>query len=718
MYWKGDCMKIDLHCHTLKVKSGDPDTRNVSVDVFAKKVANADVKIVAITNHNKFDYEQYKLLKNRVEGYCDVWPGIELDAYGDVTKKNKPVKFHIIIVANPDNVEEFSVVVDNMLNGKDVNSFSVHINEICSCFKNQNVLYIPHYMGKTPAIPDDDLELLKELVGDETRVFTETTESSIGVLVNHDYHALVGSDVKDWQNYEDSMFSDLRLPVSTFEQFCLLSKRDKVVIDTILNKKTSYEYYAKPHSEVSVKLKLFEDINIIFGQKGTGKSEIVSSLYEGFLNDGFKCVKYVGTQKEDGFKKIINTSDMKRDSGILNVATCEEDFIFLTEWTEPSITLFSTYIKWFKTRNDNTNKKRMKITEAIDLTPIKEGEYIEFVNDRKTFTDVKKNIKTIKLEKYLSNNEIKDFDSLIFKIDEAMSNCVISEFIKIKAIIMTNYSVNIIKQIADKKTDTVSKPSTTGFYEYAKRHIGIKRSVNKILESLNATPYYKDDKIGELEGKGNVYVRSLYRMLCSESTTKEFRVGIKDLKAIRKSLIEVRSIFYKYDISAKLEEILTLIRQNNINSVDDFIGVSKMVVDNDKHSYEPSTGEKGILLLQQTIKEEADVYFFDEPELGMGNSYIDATIRPQISELGKRHKVVIIATHNANLAVRTLPYMSIFRKYENGIYYTYVGNPFRNELVNIDDENDLLNWTYESMHTLEGGKAAFYERKDIYESGN
>lgn len=61
-------------------------------------------------------------------------------------------------------------------------------------------------------------------VPDSTKVFTETTESAIGVLVNNDFHALVGSDVRDWNDYESSMFSDLRLPVSSFEQFCMLAK--------------------------------------------------------------------------------------------------------------------------------------------------------------------------------------------------------------------------------------------------------------------------------------------------------------------------------------------------------------------------------------------------------------------------------------------------------------------------------------------------------------
>ena len=134
--------------------------------------------------------------------------------------------------------------------------------------------------------------------------------------------------------------------------------------------------------------------------------------------------------------------------------------------------------------------------------------------------------------------------------------------------------------------------------------------------------------------------------------------------------------------------------------------------------YKPSNGEKGILLLQQVLSKEADAYFLDEPELGMGNSYIDTNIRPIIIELGKRHKVVVIATHNANIAVRTLPYTSIFRVHENGVYTTYVGNPFNDQLVNIENQKDVRSWSFESMHTLEGGEEAFYERKAIYESKN
>ena len=92
--------------------------------------------------------------------------------------------------------------------------------------------------------------------------------------------------------------------------------------------------------------------------------------------------------------------------------------------------------------------------------------------------------------------------------------------------------------------------------------------------------------------------------------------------------------------------------------------------------------------------------------LRMGNSYIDSDIRPLITELAQRRKYVVIATHNANIAVRTLPYMSIFRTHENGEYKTYIGNPFDDRLVNIENQTDVKSWTEESMHSLEGGSEA------------
>ncbi|MGI6127971.1 MAG: ABC transporter ATP-binding protein, partial [Planifilum sp.] len=119
-----------------------------------------------------------------------------------------------------------------------------------------------------------------------------------------------------------------------------------------------------------------------------------------------------------------------------------------------------------------------------------------------------------------------------------------------------------------------------------------------------------------------------------------------------------------------------------------------------------------------TLNAEADIYILDEAELGMSNSYVDTVIRERIQKLARARKTIILATHNANLAVRTLPYLSVYREHINGnTYRTYIGNPFTNKLVDIEDSSNVLNWTEKSLEVLEGSSDAFYNRKDIYEAG-
>ena len=48
---------------------------------------------------------------------------------------------------------------------------------------------------------------------------------------------------------------------------------------------------------------------------------------------------------------------------------------------------------------------------------------------------------------------------------------------------------------------------------------------------------------------------------------------------------------------------------------------------------------------------------------------------------------------------------------------TYVGNPFVDRLVNVNDTTDWVSWSGKSMEVLEGGEEAFFERMRIYEAG-
>lgn len=708
-------MRIDLHCHTKKVKTGDAYTRNVTKDKFFQKVIEAEVKIIAITNHNQFDYMQYKEFKDVTEGYCDIWPGVELDIIGKADQKGNCKRGHLIVIANPKNVELFNTQVQELVNDEDVNTFQIGVKKVYETLGKCDCIYIPHF-HKEPKLSDEDIQELGELLPDSSRLFKETSDyRSLGVFSNFDYSVIIGSDVQDWNKYETSKFADIRLPVQTFEQFCLLAKKDVQIIDTLLNQKRKKEIPVSPYKKVNFKLPFYEDINIIFGQKGTGKTEILESLKKYYIENGIAMESYKGNEKDSDFSKMLKVNDIIATPDKLQLDSMRQQFIDVYNWKEELPTSFEKYISWMETKDNNKNKGRMKITECVH---IEEG-----VRDRKLESDYKylkefteSTFEKIDIEKYLDEQERTTLMLLLGKLCENINDAKMQKWNSDKSIKLTNWSIDKIKAIADKCSDTISKPSSVGFYDFAMGRFKLFENVEEICSTFSVEDKVEKEYLGNLEEKGDIYIQTRYRMLTKESRTDEFKQGITVLRNCKLVIDGIKKAVLAENISEEVSKFQEFY-DDGIKDIGAFIGVSKETALENGEIYRPSNVERGILLMQKLLDSESDVYILDEPELGMGNSYITSNILPKLTDLAKRRKTVIIATYNANIAVGTLPYISILRTHENGIYKTYVGNPFYDELRNIDDETDTKNWTQESMHTLEGGKTAFYDRKDIYESG-
>lgn len=708
-------MRIDLHCHTKKVKTGDAYTRNVTKDKFFQKVIEAEVKIIAITNHNQFDYLQYKEFKDVTEGYCDIWPGVELDIIGKADQKGKCKRGHLIVIANPKNVELFNTQVQELVNDEDVNTFQIGVKKVYETLGKCDCIYIPHF-HKEPKLSDEDIQELGELLPDSSRLFKETSDyRSLGVFSNFDYSVIIGSDVQDWDKYEISKFADIRLPVQTFEQFCLLAKKDVQIIDTLLNQKRKKEIPVSPYKKVNFKLPFYEDINIIFGQKGTGKTEILESLKKYYIENGIAMESYKGNEKDSDFSKMLKVNDIIATPDKLQLDSMRQQFIDIYNWKEELPTSFEKYISWMETKDNNKNKGRMKITECVH---IEEG-----VRDRKLESDYKylkefteSTFEKIDIEKYLDERERTILMLLLEKLCKNINDAKMQKWNSDKSIKLTNWSIDKIKAIADKCSDTISKPSSVGFYDFAMGRFKLFENVEEICSTFSVEDKVEKEYLGNLEEKGDIYIQTRYRMLTKESRTDEFKQGITVLRNCKLVIDGIKKAALAENISEEVSKFQEFY-DDGIKDIGTFIGVSKETALENGEIYRPSNGERGILLMQKLLDSERDAYILDEPELGMGNSYITSNILPKLTDLAKRRKTVIIATHNANIAVGTLPYISILRTHENGVYKTYIGNPFYDELRNINDETDTKNWTQESMHTLEGGKNAFYDRKDIYESG-
>jgi len=645
-------MRIDLHCHTKKVKTGDAYTRNVTKDKFFQKVIEAEVKIIAITNHNQFDYMQYKEFKDVTEGYCDIWPGVELDIIGKADQKGNCKRGHLIVIANPKNVELFNTQVQELVNDEDVNTFQIGVKKVYETLGKCDCIYIPHF-HKEPKLSDEDIQELGELLPDSSRLFKETSDyRSLGVFSNFDYSVIIGSDVQDWNKYETSKFADIRLPVQTFEQFCLLAKKDVQIIDTLLNQKRKKEIPVSPYKKVNFKLPFYEDINIIFGQKGTGKTEILESLKKYYIENGIAMESYKGNEKDSDFSKMLKVNDIIATPDKLQLDSMRQQFIDVYNWKEELPTSFEKYISWMETKDNNKNKGRMKITECVH---IEEG-----VRDRKLESDYKylkefteSTFEKIDIEKYLDEQERTTLMLLLGKLCENINDAKMQKWNSDKSIKLTNWSIDKIKAIADKCSDTISKPSSVGFYDFAMGRFKLFENVEEICSTFSVEDKVEKEYLGNLEEKGDIYIQTRYRMLTKESRTDEFKQGITVLRNCKLVIDGIKKAVLAENISEEVSKFQEFY-DDGIKDIGAFIGVSKETALENGEIYRPSNGERGILLMQKLLDSESDVYILDEPELGMGNSYITSNILPKLTDLAKRRKTVIIATHNANIAVGTL----------------------------------------------------------------
>ena len=640
-------MRIDLHCHTKKVKTGDAYTRNVTKDKFFQKVIEAEVKIIAITNHNQFDYMQYKEFKDVTEGYCDIWPGVELDIIGKADQKGNCKRGHLIVIANPKNVELFNTQVQELVNDEDVNTFQIGVKKVYETLGKCDCIYIPHF-HKEPKLSDEDIQELGELLPDSSRLFKETSDyRSLGVFSNFDYSVIIGSDVQDWNKYETSKFADIRLPVQTFEQFCLLAKKDVQIIDTLLNQKRKKEIPVSPYKKVNFKLPFYEDINIIFGQKGTGKTEILESLKKYYIENGIAMESYKGNEKDSDFSKMLKVNDIIATPDKLQLDSMRQQFIDVYNWKEELPTSFEKYISWMETKDNNKNKGRMKITECVH---IEEG-----VRDRKLESDYKylkefteSTFEKIDIEKYLDEQERTTLMLLLGKLCENINDAKMQKWNSDKSIKLTNWSIDKIKAIADKCSDTISKPSSVGFYDFAMGRFKLFENVEEICSTFSVEDKVEKEYLGNLEEKGDIYIQTRYRMLTKESRTDEFKQGITVLRNCKLVIDGIKKAVLAENISEEVSKFQEFY-DDGIKDIGAFIGVSKETALENGEIYRPSNGERGILLMQKLLDSESDVYILDEPELGMGNSYITSNILPKLTDLAKRRKTVIIATHNVML---------------------------------------------------------------------
>lgn len=706
-------MKIDFHCHTKSVKQGETEKRNIDSKRFVEKINDANVKIVAITNHNDFDKKQYEEFVEEANESFQIWPGIELDIKDDETEA------HLIIISNPNCLNEFETSINNLIGDNDKSTFIANIEDVLNEFNNKDVIYIGHYIGKKKMLSPKMIELMEKTIEEKYRLFLEPSNyKTLSVMSDNGFRAIMGSDVQDWEKYSSINLPELKLEVDSFNKFLLLAKKDVTTINTLLQKKE------KRDIDISIKLKnkkvinqtipIYNDINVIFGLKGTGKSCIIDGLCDKFIKDGIDCSIYRAKDVDDTIKSMQTINDNEKFEVEFDLNILSKFIEKISKWKDNNPTSLINYIEYIETKDNNKNKKRLGITK---LKPIKNNsteKYDEYLEKRKTIDNIINEYEDNNLYEFLDDNDKNILKEINNKIYIKYDSFTKEEYIKYKSIELSNNCITKIKEKADLLSSSKSVPNSTGFFEFAKNRLTLKNETNNILKLLRETKKIEEEKIGNLDEDKEVFLRKEYKTFFDNETGFKFGQTATTLKSVLKTLKNVNKKSLE-DVNEYIKLFNQELKDNNIQATD-FIGIKKYFINNKGEAYEPSDGERIMLILDRALFENKEVYILDEPERSLGNNFINDVVLPRINELAKLKKTIIIATHNANIAVRTLPFVSILKEYTKGEYKTYIGNPFVNKLINQDNEEDFKNWKDESIRVLEGGNEAFYDREDVYES--
>ena len=496
-------------------------------------------------------------------------------------------------------------------------------------------------------------------------------------------------------------------------------ERDDATIDTIRNKKFHQTINIKPFKEDSpFDIEIWDDINVLFGSKGTGKTDILKALSKHYSDHGHKTTVFESNQVDLSKRYDIAGNNYQVDIGDLPIEPCQKEIERVRSATEKSVTSLRKYLEYFSIEETSkiSQKIKLKLMQKVDVevSKIQLGDTKDLLEGTRTFVELlgQKDWNICAIGEELYN----DLIALLKKVEDRIVNSLEDEFRSYQVAYLFNNIVEVFTSEIARKTGQPEKPLLTGFAEYAANRIEIEIALKKITMNIDTKINPSVEFVGDLGKKGKLFCKTVLIIQNGEITNSDYK-HLKSTtkvpeKNVARALREVYGSIYSANLFEKINQLKNIESGDQIRSIEDLL-LFRRFFELNHREYKPSNGESAMILLTQELSSDKDIFIIDEPEKSLGNDYISDFIVPLLKEHAYSGKRIIIATHDANIAVRTLPYNSIYREHEHDCYRTYFGNPFSNRLV-CKETGDTHDWKDVSMRTLEGGRTAFGERGKIY----
>jgi Fe-S cluster assembly ATPase SufC len=661
--------KIDLHIHTVPSLS-DYDFE-FSLTNLKEYVAKLEIDCIAITNHNLFDLEQFKLIC--IDLNIKVLPGIEINLE----------KGHILLISENTELVDFDSKckqVKSLIQNKE-DSITVEI--LKQIFPDlSRYLLIPHY-DKKPSITNETIAKLQPYIF--AGEVTSTRKFKFCLKDKSKLTPVIFSDVRikmEMPFYPTRQtFIDLMEVTLAGIKSCL-SDKAKVC----LSKDDGNEYFQVTDDG----LYLSTGLNVILGERSSGKTYTLDRILQSSEN-----VKYIKQfallqNDEEKFKKLLSTrhssvneqflKEFKEVVADVRGVDLKANRIDVEKYLESLLRFalesdkFDSYSKaklFSETLFNESDQKGLdKLIDATILL-IENEEYADLISKHLNLENLK-NLASELIKKHIEIDEI--------NLKKRWLNDLITK----------------VKEDLQLKTAT-SQPVDIDFYSIVFENEKVKKFIKVVTEIQT------EREIDRKEVRGFKVV----------ARTKKF-TGAAQLKNKSGKQLAFTGAFSKYSSPYPFLNLLKEIELEETELHKYFVEIDYRTLN--KHNFPVSGGERSEFNLLHEISDalQFDILLIDEPESSFDNLFLKNEVNELLKEISKEIPVVIV-THNSTVGASIRPDFVVYTKKSvvgNDVkYQIFCGYPSDKQLKSID--GDIIDNYEILLCCLEAGKDAYDDRRTM-----
>jgi len=668
--------KIDLHVHTISTSTDRDFT--FCMNTLKKYITGASLDAIAVTNHNMFDAQQFRTLKEHLQ--ISVFPGIEINLDDG----------HILLISDGSNLEDFETRSNEVFE-KTTKGRSITIGDLKDIYGNLNsYLIIPHY-DKSPSIRDRSLE---QLLPYSTAGEVDSPKKFIRAM-------------KDPTKLTPVLFSDVRVhegleSLPTRHTFLDCGDLTLSAIKTCLGDKRKVSL---SRDEGNFLFQIFDDgqristgLNVLLGDRSTGKTYTLDKIDR--ILERVKYIKQFSLVQlnEAAYDREFNNDIQRKQSGIVD-----------------------EYLSAFKAVVDDVMN--------VDLESNERGvaDYIASLLKAAEDADRRDSYSKVALfdETAFPVRDDKNLKELIASVRHVIENLEYKEIIErhVDTQSLRMLACELIELLWSKALANKKKIFTNGLVKDIKENLKMRSSAVQLIDadlyriSIEAKKVARFNDIANLLQKQSVIFQESvqgFRVVASRGPfTKAGE--LKDASRVKTSFKEAMKEYgnpYRFLRTLMLDASLPKSELYRF-----FSRIEYKILNRD--GFEVSGGERSEFRLLQEIKDAQsyDILLIDEPESSFDNMFLKSDVNELIREISKSMPVIVV-THNntvgASVGADYLLYAS--RKVENGkvTYKLYSGHPMDKALTSVDGQSIKSHEIM--MNSLEAGREAYECRRRGYEA--